>query len=226
MNKITVFGGWAVPPEILMFFLCDAVDNIDTADVNYIDVNRVMPKLFNEYNLRDDWAGIVAGECRLIDNDAPDVDVIVGWSTGAMFAYAVSAQILPKKTILIAATPCFCKRGDFPFGTNPAVVDQMIVSLKRSRDGVLRSFYELCGLNRGIEVIPDYSVSELICGLHFLKQADLRPMVAASAPSVKPVFYHGRNDRIIPIAAARYFCERTGGAMIESDGGHAFFSQP
>jgi pimeloyl-[acyl-carrier protein] methyl ester esterase len=208
MNKTTVFGGWAVSPETLK--------NTFGNDAEYIDVNRVMPELFDgSRRLRGDWADIVISECQLTGGNAPDV--LAGWSTGAMFAYAAACVCHPRKLILLSATPCFCRKGDFRFGARPSVIDRMISALTQGKDAVLQSFYERCGLEYNAAAIPDYSVNELSLGLAFLKQADLRPL--APQP-INPIFYHGQNDEIIPVSASKYFCEQTGGEHITVGGGH------
>ncbi|MDR0330525.1 MAG: hypothetical protein LBH93_02295 [Chitinispirillales bacterium] len=215
ISNAVAFGGWAVSADILR----DVFDGCGM-DVNYIDVNRIMPKLFNADRLRDDWAEVVIDAYRLTDADAPTL--IAGWSTGAMFAYAVSRIIPSQKLALISATPCFCRKEDFRFGVRQSAIDQMIGALYRDSSSVLQPFYERCGLEYHSGLIPDYTIDELASGLMFLKQADLRPLIA---PSIQPIFYHGKNDQIIPLAASKYFCEQTNGVFMEVDGGHAFFDR-
>lgn len=230
MGKTIAFGGWAVPPEILSGFLAsvdcadgaDGTNSVDNArNVEYVDVNRAMPGLFDGGGgLRGDWAEIVVERCRLTSENPPDV--IAGWSTGAMFAYAVAAIVRPQRVILLSATPCFCRRGDFRFGAAPSVVDKMLAAVESDRGATLRSFYERCGLRPRPDAACGYTASELVHGLMFLKQADIRGLCAPRA--IRPVFYHGVDDVIIPIAAARHFRELTGGTLVEADGGHAFFN--
>jgi pimeloyl-ACP methyl ester carboxylesterase len=210
MGKTLVFGGWAVPPDVL--------ENVFWGGADYVDVNRLMPRLFDSSSqLIDGWADIVISELRLADGDAHRV--IAGWSAGAMIAYAVARICRPKKLILLSATPCFCRKDDFRFGTRFAALDQMIDALGQDRDAVLRSFYEKCGLKYDPAAI-NYTADELICGLKFLKQADLRPL---TPPPVRPMFFHGTDDRIIPISASKYFCDQVNGEYVEIAGNHAFF---
>jgi len=213
MSKKIVFGGWAVSPDILK--------NVFGDDACYIDVNKIMPKIFDtSCRLKDDWTEIVIAECQL---KYGNIDILAGWSTGAMFAYTIARTCThpPKKLIFLSATPCFCRKDDFRFGTRAAVLEQMIGALSNDRDTVLQSFYERCGLGYDPDIIPDYTIHELSCGLQFLKQADLRPITPLST---KPIFYHGQNDLIIPISASKYFSEKTNGSYIEITGGHAFFT--
>jgi pimeloyl-ACP methyl ester carboxylesterase len=211
MNKTIVFGGWAVSPDILK--------SIFGNDARYIDVNPIMPKLFASNQLSDNWIDTVISECQL---QLTGGITIAGWSTGAMFAYAAARVCPPQNLILLSATPCFCRKDDFRFGTRPSVLDQMISALDNDRDAVLQSFYERSGLAYNPSIPPNYSSTELIHGLMFLKQANLRPITPLS---INPIFYHGRDDLIIPISASKYFCEQAGGEHVGVDGGHGFFTK-
>ncbi|MCL2690457.1 MAG: hypothetical protein FWE57_11515, partial [Chitinispirillia bacterium] len=99
-NKTIIFGGWAVKPEILK--------PVFGENACYVDVNEIMPKLFDSYLLKKDWIEIVMSECQLTDDDIPYT--IAGWSTGAMFAYSIARVICPQKLILLSAAPRFCRK--------------------------------------------------------------------------------------------------------------------
>jgi esterase/lipase len=220
MKNIVIFGGWAVSPELIPFPSSDDYD--DEEGVDYIDVNYIMPKLFDPHKkLKDDWPEIVMSECRRGLTDGNSMESVLGWSTGAMFAYAVARICNPKELTLWSATPCFCRKGDFSFGAHPSVLDQMIRALEKDREAVLQSFYEKCWIEYDPELVPDYSTAELVHGLEFLKQADLRPL--APLP-IRPAFHHGTNDQIIPVAASKYFSDQINGEHTEWDGcGHSLF---
>ncbi|MDR0306164.1 MAG: hypothetical protein LBI42_04910 [Chitinispirillales bacterium] len=211
INGIFVFGGWGINPEILK--------PVFGEDAQYIDINRIMPKLFDSSQLKANWAQIVISECQLL-NKKPQI--IAGWSTGAMLAYAVSHILFPQKLILLSATPCFCRKNGYRFGVRQSVLDQMISTLEQDQTRVLRSFYEQCGLQYDQSTAPDYTFEQLSCGLLFLKQADLRPLAPTN---IKPLFFHGRDDQIIPETASIYFCSQTEGIHNSFSGQHAFFTE-
>jgi len=214
MNSVIVFGGWAVPPGILKGVFGDSA--------RYIDVNRIMPELFDADRLRADWIDTVIARCQLTTDSPPEI--LAGWSTGAMFAFAAARVCCPRKLTLLSATPCFCRRDDFRSGTRPQVIDRMISALGQDKGAVLQSFHGQCGLPYDSTEIPDYTFDELRRGLMFLKQADLRPLAPLS---IRPLFCHGRDDQIIPASASAYFSERVGGVHYIFDGGHTFFyTQP
>jgi pimeloyl-ACP methyl ester carboxylesterase len=211
MGKTIVFGGWAVPPGVL--------ENVFWSGADYVDVNRLMPKLFDSSQLlKSDWADIIIDELRLANDGT--YTVIAGWSAGAMIAYALARVCRPKKLILLSATPCFCRKEEFPSGMRSSVLDKMIDALGQDKTAVLRLFYERCGLEYDPAAVPDYTVDELTCGLMFLKQADLRSL---TPPSTRPMFFHGTDDQVVPISASKYFCDQTDGEHTEVAGNHAFF---
>ena len=211
-NKTIVFGGWAVKPEIL--------EPIFGENACYVDVNKIMPKLFDSHQLKKNWAEVVLSECQLTDNDIPNV--IAGWSTGAMFAYSTARVICPKKLILLSATPQFCRKNEYRFGVRESAVDQMISALSNDSQNVLSSFYERCGLQYDSKVVNDYTTEQLRCGLLFLKQAGLHPLEPLKT---NPMFFHGCDDQIIPEEASRYFSLQINGIHIAFSGGHAFFTE-
>jgi pimeloyl-ACP methyl ester carboxylesterase len=220
MKTHIVFGGWAVDPELIPSPTEDFDDDGDDC-VDYIDVNYIMPKLFDSHNkLRSDWPEIVMSECSRELEDGNAMESVLGWSAGAMFAYAAARICRPKELALWSATPCFCRKDDFRFGTRPEVLDQMISALHKDREAVLQSFYEKCGLEYDPDLVPPYETDALVCGLEFLKQADLRPLAPLSA---KTAFLHGSDDEIVPVSAGKYFCEQVKGDFIEVDGGHSLF---
>ncbi|MDR2729020.1 MAG: alpha/beta hydrolase [Chitinispirillales bacterium] len=212
-NKTTlVFGGWAVKPQVL--------EPVFGKDACYIDVNEIMPKLFDSRLLKKDWVKIVLSECRLTGNNIPHT--IAGWSTGAMFAYSIARLSCPKKLILFSATSRFCRKDEYRFGVRESALDQMISALSHDSQNVLESFYKRCGLRYDSEVISRYTPEQLSHGLMFLKQTDLRPLAPLGT---KPLFFHGCDDKIIPKEASVYFSSQTGGTHTAFSGGHTFFTE-
>ncbi len=210
MSKAIVFGGWALGPEILKPVFGESA--------SYIDVNHLVSALFNCETLVENWPEKVISILQLTDK----VDCLVGWSTGAMFAFALARKMNVDRLILLSATPSFCRNGTFKFGTRPSVLDQMIRNIDSDPVPTLSSFIERCGLDPQKIDFDRYSSEQLKKGLKFLKQADLHPL--APLP-LKPLFLHGREDEIIPWDASVYFSRETGGVHHELAGSHTFFLQ-
>ena len=211
-NKTLVFGGWAVKPQIL--------EPVFGKDACYVDVNEIMPKLFDSRLLKKDWVKIVLSECQLTGDNIPDT--IAGWSTGAMFAYSIARVLCPQKLILLSATSRFCRKDEYRFGVRESALDQMINALSLNPQNVLESFYKRCGLRYDSETVSKYTIDQLSHGLLFLKQADLRPLAPLGT---KPLFFHGSGDQIIPPSASVYFSSQTDGTHTMFSGGHAFFTE-
>jgi esterase/lipase len=212
INKTVVFGGWAVKPEILK--------PVFGENACYVDINEIMPKLLDSHLLKKDWVKIVLSEYQLTDNDVQDT--IAGWSTGAMFAYSIARIICPQKLILFSATPRFCRKDEYRFGVRESALDQMISALSKDPQNVLGPFYERCGLRYDPNAMQNYTVEQLKCGLLFLKQADLHPL---GSLQIKPMFFHGCDDQIIPKEASAYLCSQIDGTHTTLSGGHAFFTE-
>lgn len=208
MVDTVVFGGWAVEPKVLA--------PLFGKEACYIDINILMPKIFDCNLLKENWVDIVLNETDLARKK---IKRIAGWSTGAMLAYAVAQRAIPEELFLLSATPSFCRTSSFRFGIRSSVLDQMICALRDDPDTMLGSFYKSCGLEQH-DRFRKYSALELRSGLLFLKQADLHPL---SPQTIKPLFLGGRDDEIVPRAASIYFSEKTGGVHLEFGGPHAFF---
>lgn len=209
MGKTVVFGGWAVEPDLLV--------PLFGTDARYVDINMIMPILFNSDELKENWIDVVISEMGLKKGEA---DCISGWSTGAMIAYEAARKLNPPKAFLLSATPCFCRKGSYRFGIRQSVLDAMISSLDTDRHGVLSSFFDRCGIPYDSKPGEKYSTAQLKSGLLFLREADLHPLEPLEN---KPVFLQGSDDEIIPKTASVYFSEKAGGVHLEFPGPHAFF---
>ncbi|MFW5785064.1 MAG: alpha/beta hydrolase [Chitinispirillaceae bacterium] len=209
MGKTVVFGGWAVEPDLLVALFGE--------EAQYVDVNLLMPLLFESDRLKKNWVDVVISETGIKKGEA---ECISGWSTGAMIAYEASKKLNPQRAFLLSATPCFCRKGSYRFGTRQSVLDSMIGSLDTDRHAVLSSFFDRCGIPCDDKPGEKYSTDQLKSGLQFLREADLHPLEPLL---IKPIFLQGSDDEIIPKAASVYFSQKTGGVHIEFPGPHAFF---
>ncbi|MFP4242332.1 MAG: hypothetical protein ACLFTW_10195 [Chitinispirillaceae bacterium] len=209
MDETVVFGGWGVEPELLM--------PLFGKEVRYVDINILMPSLIEREQLRNDWVDIVLDKTGLIYG-APTC--IAGWSTGAMIAYEVAKKKNPQNTFLLSATPCFCRKPAFKYGTRKSVLNQMIQTLCENKTEVLSSFFERCGIPFEKENAEKYDTLQLKSGLVFLREADLHPLTPLAN---KPIFLNGRDDEIVPWTASVHFSEKAGGVYLDFPGPHAFF---
>jgi pimeloyl-ACP methyl ester carboxylesterase len=209
MSRTIVFGGWAISPRIL--------EPVFGRDATYVDVNVIMEDIIDRETLLADWADRVISSLGI---DIKDIGMIAGWSAGAMFAFAVGKIVPPKAMVLLSATPHFCRTTDFPFGTRSSTLDKMIDALIADKEKVLTDFLLRSGVTSPLSDIGGYSLSALKKGLLFLKQASLFPVEPVPVPTL---FFHGREDLIIPREAGIYFSGKAGGVYCGEEGGHAFF---
>jgi pimeloyl-[acyl-carrier protein] methyl ester esterase len=171
----------------------------------------------------------------------PRTAALCGWSLGAQVAL-VAALRAPQRVralALVAATPCFARRADWPWGMEREALEQFAADLARDYEGTLRRFLALQarGSDAAREVIaalrerlfergrPDPQA--LAAGLDLLLKGDLRPAVAeVSQPAL---LVHGEPDVVARVEAARWMAGRLARArLLTLPGcGHApFLAQP
>jgi len=204
-----VFGGWGVPASILR--------PLFGTEAQYCDINKIMPALFHGEKLGEDWV-----ECVGERTGAENFRYIAGWSTGAFFAWELARITSPQACVLISSTPSFCRAGTFRLGYKAAVLKAMRSALAVDKEKVRRDFLIHCGIQSqemtGEEL---YNEEQLRCGLLFLEQANLLPI---SPAAFRTCFFHGNEDRIVPVESGRFFSGQAGGIFRSYPGSHIFFS--
>lgn len=150
--------------------------------------------------------------------EAPAQCHVVGWSLGTMLALRW-AQRHPHqigRLVLIAGTPCFGERSDWPHGT-PAVVQDAFAELIRTQpDEGLQRFADLLaageadvrGVRRALRTqlaaAPRPAPAALMAGLEFLAHTDLRRSLSQQPPAQATLLLHGEGDTIVPLAASQW----------------------
>lgn len=166
------------------------------------------------------WLDILAD--RLPEEPA----ILVGWSLGGMLALQL-AHALPERVAglaLVATTPCFAQRPDWPHGCDEATLQAFTEGTETQRVGgnptkILGRFFAL--MLQG-DALPRSSFNALAreavdrqhppsplglaAGLELLAGLDLRPILSGIT---QPAWVaHGDRDAIIPQAAGRELAER------------------
>ncbi len=162
---------------------------------------------------------------------------VIGWSLGAQVAltWAQRAPQQVERLALIAATPCFTQKTDWPHAVTPMVMRQFTSQLKRDCLSVLRRFVALQALGDTqavrvahrlrtalfTNVLPPYAVLE--GGLEILRTADLRALLPAIAQPV--LVMHGEQDAVTPCAAGEALSRALPNAQFQliEGAGHAPF---
>jgi pimeloyl-[acyl-carrier protein] methyl ester esterase len=156
----------------------------------------------------------------------PEGAALCGWSLGGLLAQRI-AVAHPRKVralALVASTPCFMARKDWPHGMSASVLASFAKGLAQDREGMLLRFVRVNALHgaRGREAIraltarlderPGTSADALATTLGWLRDTDLR----AAAPSIQAptVVVHGRRDALAPVEAGRWLARNIPGARL------------
>lgn len=162
---------------------------------------------------------------------------VLGWSLGGIIAqrWAARAPQQIRRLVLVASTPCFTARGDWPHGMPQQTLAQFAAELEQDHAATLRRFLalQLRGSERERELLADlrqrlFSRGEpdraaLRGGLEILRDTDLR---AALPQLVMPVLaIAGERDRLTPPEASRSMAEAVphGQAVVIPGAAHAPF---
>lgn len=169
----------------------------------------------------------------------PDEVSLCGWSLGAQVALAALSRH-PRRVrelILVAASPCFLKRADWPDAIDPFMLDMFDAALRRDPGALLGRFAML--VNQGDTAAREIAQSlaaltteppattALAQGLALLRDLDLRPFLAR-VPH-RTLLIHGAHDPLMPLPAARRTAAALPHAQLEifETAAHApFLSQP
>lgn len=173
---------------------------------------------------------------------APPRCAVCGWSLGGLIALAW-AQRAPRQIThlaLVATTPCFVRRPDWPHGLEswsvqdfarglarqPAVVLARFIALQARGDArAARVARHLRQSLTGRSQMSDTAALQL--GLSLLIATDLRrALPCIDQPSL---VLHGARDAVVPVAAGRYLAQNMTHAQLTvfEDAAHVpFASQP
>ena len=138
---------------------------------------------------------------------------LCGWSLGGLFAQRLAAARATPGLALVATTPCFTTRGDWPHAMKPATLAAFARGLHQDRDRTLRDFVHLNALHGAHEreaartlarelAADPAPLPALEASLAWLRDVDLRPL--APTLDVPAVVVHGARDALAPIEAGRW----------------------
>jgi pimeloyl-[acyl-carrier protein] methyl ester esterase len=174
---------------------------------------------------------------RRVADELPADTIVCGWSLGGLVAQRM-ARLFPGKVsamALVAATPCFVEREDWPHAMKRATVEEFARGLAGDRRGTLERFVRLNALHGkdGREAARTFTArlfargaptaAALQATLDWLREADLR--ADAAATRVPALVIHGARDMIAPVEAGRWLARSIPGArLVEfADCGHLPF---
>ncbi len=166
---------------------------------------------------------------------------VCGWSLGGIIAqqWAAREPRRVRKLVLVASTPCFKARADWPSAMPRETLEQFAAALETDLAGTLRRFVALQvrGSERERELLamlrerlasrgePDRAT--LGAGLDILRDADLRDMLPRISQPVLAIA--GERDKLTPPQASHYLAQAMPDAQAVEIGGAAhapFLSHP
>lgn len=177
-NTICFLHGWGFDSQILSGIAAELSADRNTQTVNLPGYgnsrNKTTPAEID--NIVDCLVSVI-----------PQNAILVGWSLGGMLAIKIAHKFRDRirAVILLASTPCFVKRKDWPHGIEQSLVQDMKERLSSNVDAVLQEFAglvargglapkqtlrELKRLLKSSHAEPD----ALQTGLDILSNADLR----------------------------------------------------
>ena len=145
---------------------------------------------------------------------APERCAVCGWSLGGAvaLAWAHRAPWQVTRLALIATSPCFVQRPDWPHAVEAQVVRAFSRELVHDRETTLKRFLALQvqgderarqamrGLRHAVRAQPLPEVHTLQQGLAMLLATDMRPQLPAIGQPT--LVLHGDRDTLVPLAAA------------------------
>jgi pimeloyl-[acyl-carrier protein] methyl ester esterase len=144
---------------------------------------------------------------------------VCGWSLGGQVAlrWAQYAPQQVRRLVLVASTPCFTEREDWPFGMAAASLRQFAAELERDHATTLRRFLalQMRGSANERELLTDLrsrmfsrgepDINALRGGLEILRDVDLRAELSAIRQPA--LLIAGARDKLTPPEASFYMAQ-------------------
>ena len=180
----------------------------------------------------------IEGVARALIPDVPDNAILIGWSLGGMIGIRIASLKPVKKLILLASTPCFANKPDWPYGTAPELVQGLVRRIKDGPERALREFALL--ISRGdnkprttyqilAKLLRDNvaDTHALLDGLDILRNADLRTELSGLGRRTGILL--AANDPLVSVASGELLLSLCPGLELNiiNGAGHApFLSRP
>jgi pimeloyl-[acyl-carrier protein] methyl ester esterase len=167
----------------------------------------------------------------------PESSHLLGWSLGGQVAMELARQHAARvrKLLLIATTPCFLKREDWPHAVPSTVLDDFGTQLTNNTAATIKSFLALQALHQpdlrdtmvklqqALSARGSVDTQTLVAGLKILRDTDLRKQIAEIAQPT--LLIQGDRDALTPEPAGRWLADRLPDARYVkiADAAHAPF---
>lgn len=165
----------------------------------------------------------------------------LGWSLGGLIGLAFADQFPArvKKLVLVAATPCFVEKDDWPCAMDPAIFEAFADNLKRNQADTLHRFLLLQArgsahsrdtirqLAEQLAIGKLPAEEALLAGLNLLISCDFRAQLAMLDCPVMMIL--GERDTLIPnimLDVVKQMTSNVQTALLKGAGHAPFISQP
>ena len=154
-----------------------------------------------------------------VANAMPKRSHLLGWSLGGLVAQALTHRYAERinKLILVATTPSFLQRNNWPHAVRPAVLADFGNRLSNNYAATIKSFLALQvlstpnvrstvnSLHKAITARGTTNLDALAAALEILRTTDLREQVSTLAQT--SLVIQGDHDALTPEPAARWLAE-------------------
>ena len=162
----------------------------------------------------------IVAEYKTIENIALNFDKIfpkeiktlTTWSMSSIIALGVIDKIQAKKIILYS--PAF----KFEAIEELKMLRQNII---QNKDVALKLFARKCGIPKDLINTSYYTTQELLAGLDFLENTEIKPPQVP--PNTKVIVVYGENDKIISPDSSKFVAEKLGVKAVMIENGEHFF---
>ena len=193
---------------------------------------------------RSPWskgAADLEGMARKVAEHLPESCALLGWSLGGLVALRI-ATLFPERVptlVLVATTPCFRKRRDWPHALDDTLIEGVAQGLARDWRGTINDFLSLQvrGDEKQLETLRSLkasvfahgepSTAALLAGLEILRSVDLRGELGAV--KARSLVVSGAYDRLTPPPAGAALAAGIAGArhaIVERAAHAPFLSHP
>jgi pimeloyl-[acyl-carrier protein] methyl ester esterase len=162
-------------------------------------------------------AGTLEDATDRLATQVPEGATVCGWSLGGLVAQDLARRHPQRvaRLALVATTPCFVARPDWPHGMKDAAFRTFSEGLANDRDTMLKRFVALNALHgpQSREAVRTFTArlaergppSDHALGttLAWLRDVDLRERTRGLA--VRTFVVQGQRDMMVPVGAGRWF---------------------
>ena len=196
-------GVWqSILPELEKNFHCYAVDML-----GHGESQASSNKSFSLVNIRSELHDFINS---INSNNI----ILLGWSLGGLVAvdYLKNHKDKTKKLILVTSNACFCKKDNWQYGLDDAVLENFTLQLEQDYKKTVDKFMalQMFGvddykqalkvLKNSIASRPEPSMASLREGLKVLKETDFR--TSLNHISQPTLMITGEHDHLMPYQAA------------------------